>query len=116
MNSIPNKRDFINALSAKNGQLKNQIANLLLQQDALLCDVRTHRGNADYAMSELFKIKPDHEVFAKNPLLAAQIKTGIEQAEVEKKKQMETILPKEPIDVKPEENVDSDKKILTFPV
>jgi hypothetical protein len=59
-----------------------------VQRKQLSNELIHKRIEINYLLRELYKAKPDHEVFIKNPTLAKKVQDGIEQEKrIEPKKE-----------------------------
>jgi hypothetical protein len=55
-------------------QLQQALINEMVKGQTLLNEVISARQNNNYIVTELYKLKPDHEIFVKNTALAEDMK------------------------------------------
>ena len=79
MNNLKSSnRNRVRELEQKVFNLNRIYVDQQLQTEAIYADVRGNRQYANYCLVELYRVKPDHEVFTKNPTLVAGIEKQIE--------------------------------------
>ena len=59
--------------------LQRIITDTRLEAEAYFSSYREAQRNSDSLLKELYKVKPDHEIFSKNAALVESLKKSIEQ-------------------------------------